>query len=356
MVVPLILLAVLAFMAAKPSKQVLLQSYSSVSQTRSIKGVFVITVFFYHFTSYVHLESWYDLPLRFYCSCFGQLMVAPFFFYSGYGIFESIKTKGHGYIQTFPKNRILKTLLHFDFAVCLFLLLDLLIGERVSISRFVLSLTAWDSIGNSNWFIFAILCAYVSVYAAMIFFGENLSVSFLLVTALLLVYVAVISHFKGLTWYDTILAFPLGCLLSLHKAKFESIMQRKRIAPIGALIGICILSVTQCGILHGFLKSQIALLAFLSLIVFLSLRIRFENRILNWFGTQVFWIYILQRIPMNLFSFLHLNEYNKYLFFVLCFASTLVLASLFSRWNNYLDSFFLNHCIENIANHRSRSD
>ena len=342
MIVPLILLAVLAFIAAKPSKQVLLQSYCSVSQTRSIKGIFVITVFFSHFCPYVHLESWYDLPLRYYCSCFGQLMVAPFFFYSGYGIFESIKAKGHGYIQTFPRNRILKTLLHFDFAVCLFLLLDLLIGEHVSISRFVLSLTGWDSIGNSNWFIFAILCAYVSVYTAMVFFGENLSLSLLLVTALLLVYVVVISHFKELPWFDTVLAFPLGCLLSLHKAKFESIMKGKRIAPIGALLGIFILSVTQSGIVHGFIKSQIALLAFLYVLVFLSLHIRLENRILNWFGTHVFGIYILQRIPMNLFSFLHLNEYNMYLYFVLCFASTLVLASLFSRWNNCFDSAIFN--------------
>ena len=346
MVVPLILLAVLAFMAAKPSKQVLLQSYCSVSQTRSIKGIFAITVFFSHFCSYVHLESWYDLPLRFYCSFFGQLMVAPFFFYSGYGIFESIKTKGHGYIKTFPKNRILKTLLHFDFAVCLFLLLDLLIGERVSISRFVLALTGWDSIGNSNWFVFAILCAYASAFAGMFLYRKNLSLSLLLVTALLLVYVVIISRFKGLAWFDTILAFPLGCLLSLHKAKFESILQGKRIAPIGALIGIFILLATQSGllatqsgnILHGFIKSQIALLAFLFVLVFLSLHIRLESRILNWFGTQVFGIYILQRIPMNLFSFLHLSEYNMYLFFVLCFASTLVLSSLFSRWNNYFDS------------------
>ncbi len=338
MIVPLILLAVLAFSAAKPSKQVLLQSYCSVSQTRSIKGIFVITVFFYHFISYVHLESWYDLPLRYYCSCFGQLMVAPFFFYSGYGIFESIKAKGPGYIQAFPQKRILKTLFHFDFAVCLFLLLDLLIGERLSLSRFVLSLIGWDSIGNSNWFIFAILCAYVSVYTAMVFFGKDLSLSLILVTVLLLVYVVVISHFKGLTWFDTILAFPLGCLLSLHKTKFESIMKGKRIAPIGALLGIFILSVTQSGIVHGFIKSQIALLAFLYVLIFLSLHVRLENRILNWFGTQVFWIYILQRIPMNLFSFLHLNEYNMYLYFVLCFASTLVLASLFSRWSNRFDS------------------
>jgi hypothetical protein len=345
MVVPVILLAVLAFIAAKPSKRVLLQSYCSVSQTRSIKGVFVITVFFYHFFSYVHLESWYDLPLRYYCSCFGQLMVAPFFFYSGYGIFESIKTKGRGYIQSFPKQRILKTLLHFDFAVCLFLLLDLLIEERVSVSRFMLSLVGWESIGNSNWFIFAILCAYVSVFSAMVLFGENLSLSLLLVTALLLVYAVVISQFKGLTWYDTIFAFPLGCLLSLHKTKFESIiLQRKLIAPIGALIGILILSVTQSGIIpprFNIIKSQIALLAFLSVIVFLSLHIHFENRILNWFGTHVFGVYIMQRIPMNLFSFLHLNEYNIYLFFVLSFASTLVLSSLFSKWNTFFDSVVL---------------
>ena len=65
----------------------------SVEQSQAIKGVFVITVFFSHFCSYVVFDKWYDALMLKYCHWLGQLMVVPFLFYSGYGIFESVKKK-----------------------------------------------------------------------------------------------------------------------------------------------------------------------------------------------------------------------------------------------------------------------
>ena len=41
------------------------------------------------------------------------LMVTMFLFYSGYGVFESIKKKKEKYINTIPKRRFLKTLINF---------------------------------------------------------------------------------------------------------------------------------------------------------------------------------------------------------------------------------------------------
>ena len=41
-----------------------------------------------------------------------QLMVTMFLFYSGYGVMESIKRKGDDYIKSFPKKRILTTLIN----------------------------------------------------------------------------------------------------------------------------------------------------------------------------------------------------------------------------------------------------
>ena len=169
----------------------------SVPQTQAIKGFFVVTVFFSHFCSYVHFGAWYDSAIQVYCRFFGQLMVAPFLFYSGYGIFESVKKKGIEYVRALPKRRILKVLLHFDFAVLLFLLLDFVIGRPVSLSEFVLSLVAWQSIGNSNWFIFAILCAYAFAYVGLSLFKGRLLPSLFFITALSLVYIFVVYHFKS---------------------------------------------------------------------------------------------------------------------------------------------------------------
>lgn len=235
MILPLLLTITLLFVAVKPSKDVLLRSYCSVSQTQTIKGFFVIIVFFSHFCSYVSLDTWYDSAMQKCCGYLGQLMVAPFLFYSGYGIFESVKKKGPNYIAQFPKKRILKVLLHFDLAVFLFLALDVLIERPVALCQFALSLIAWESIGNSAWFVFAILCAYVFAFIGLSLSNGNLKYSLVIVTVLSLLYIVAMFRFKPGYWYDTILAFPLGCLLSVLKENFGIFIGKKFVALGGGI-------------------------------------------------------------------------------------------------------------------------
>ena len=78
-------------------------------QTTCINGIFVLFVFLSHFGQYETMP-WNNLLLA-----IGQLMVAPFLFYSGYGIMEQIQRRGIVYIDSMPRKRILKLLLN-----CLF--------------------------------------------------------------------------------------------------------------------------------------------------------------------------------------------------------------------------------------------
>lgn len=338
MILPLLLAIVFLFIAVKPSKDVLLQSYCSVSQTQTIKGFFVIIVFFSHFCSYVSLDTWYDSAMQSSCGYLGQLMVAPFIFYSGYGIFESVKKKGENYVRQFPKKRILKVLLHFDLAVLLFLVLDILIEHPVTLYKFTLSLIAWESIGNSTWFIFAILCAYAFAYIGLNLANGNLKYSFVIITALSLLYIVIMFHYKPEYWYDTMLAFPLGCLLSLFKGNFNIFIGKKFVTPVGMMVSFFVLFIAKIGCFpSSFINNQLALVAFCSVIIFLSLHIRFESKIFSCFGSFVFEIYILQRIPMNLGKHLHWNESNVYLYFMFCFATTLLFAFFFKRITKPID-------------------
>ncbi len=340
MILPLFLTITLLFFAVKPSKDVLLQSYCSVSQTQTIKGFFVVIVFFSHFCSYVSLDIWYDSVMPRCCGWLGQLMVAPFLFYSGYGIFESVKKKGINYVRQLPKKRILKVLLHFDLAVLLFLVFDILIKQPVTLYKFALSLIAWESIGNSTWFIFAILCAYVFAFIGLSLSNGNLKYSLVIVTVLSLLYIVAMFRFKPGYWYDTILAFPLGCLLSVLKENFGIFIGKKFVALGGGLLSIIVLFVAKTGIIpSNFINSQLALVSFCSVIIFLSIHIRLESKILSWFGSLVFEIYILQRLPMNFGKYMHWNEQNIYLYFVFCFLVTLLLAVGFKKMTKRIDAF-----------------
>ena len=100
--------------------------YISVDKTMSIKGIFIIIVFFAHFNNYVSYTAPSDVFYLEYFSKIGQCMVTLFLFYSGYGVMESIKKKNMSYIHKIPVTRILGTLFRFDIAILMFLFLKLI--------------------------------------------------------------------------------------------------------------------------------------------------------------------------------------------------------------------------------------
>lgn len=133
-------------------------------QTTCINGMFVVLVFLSHFGQYERMP--WNKPIL----AIGQLMVAPFLFFSGYGIMEQIKKKGDEYIDHMPRKRIFKFYIHFCMALCIYLLLSFLLDKDYSLSRIIWSFTALSSIGNSNWYVFAILAMYIIVYISFKFY------------------------------------------------------------------------------------------------------------------------------------------------------------------------------------------
>ena len=143
--------------------------YISKEQCNCIKGFFIVVVFCRHIAPYL-VDAGYDFSIfgdslfRHIDGRIGQLLVAMFLFYSGYGVMESIKKKGSNYLDNIPKRRLMPTLANFDVAIVLFLIVDLCLGIHYDTKDVLLSFIGWKSVGNSNWYIFVILCCYLSTY------------------------------------------------------------------------------------------------------------------------------------------------------------------------------------------------
>lgn len=317
--------------------------YLSPPVCQSIKGFFVILIFFSHFNAYISTNNPIDLPLISFCKFFGQLIVVPFFLYSGYGIYESIKKKGSGYINAFPKKRILKTLLHFDLALILFLILNQFLGIHYSIKTFLLSLIAWEDIGNSNWFIFAILATYLFTYIAFKISKNHfrsITIIFLL-TAVFIVALYVLKKEEP-WWYNTIICYPIGILYSYSKEHIEKLFFKP--SKIFLPLSICILACfAVCSIYDHILPTitfQIRAIFFSVLLIIWARLFPFTNSALKWFGGYVFEIYILQRIPMTFFKAQGLND-SLYLYLAICIFATFLLSVAFKKITTYLDSKFI---------------
>ena len=91
--------------------------YLDKEHSTSLKGIFVAIILLSHFNQYITIEqNMFNYPYLLFFERIGQLMVTPFLFFSGYGVMLSIDRK-KGYLNSFLKNRVIKTLIQFDLAV-----------------------------------------------------------------------------------------------------------------------------------------------------------------------------------------------------------------------------------------------
>lgn len=315
--------------------------YMSVDKTMSIKGIFIIMVFFSHFHSYVTFTAPLDIAYLNVFKNIGQCMVTLFMFYSGYGVMESVRKKGISYVHKIPLTRVLGTYFRFDIAIIIFALVQLALGKVFPAKQYILSLTGWDSVGNSNWYIFAIVVAYAVTFIAFEIGRDKgkYVVSAAILTVGILSYIYILAHFKlkDAYWFDTIICYACGVWYSLLREKVEKIINHN------VFIYIATLLITVAGTLYfmktrgnSFVHRELCMLFFTAFVVVLSMRVSFHNKVLMWCGQHLFGLYILQRIPMIIFRAVGVADFNIYLYFVLCLVVTVPMSYLFEKYTGKL--------------------
>jgi len=311
------------------------EDYMGVPQTTAIKGFFAVVILFSHMASYLNMtETFQDRLFASVMWSIGQLMVTLFFFYSGFGIMESYRKKGTSYYRSFIRTRLLKVLLHFDLAVLLFAVVNLILKIDYPVSQYITCWFAWDSIGNSNWFIFDTLMFYLITFTAMMISEETKIPPKLfcsVITVLCVLLWGVLEWTKGepmAYWYNTILCFPLGLWYSEFKKSIDSLARKWPLWIAGLfLIGAVF------AVLHAKKTTNAFCLCapvFCLLITWITMKIRFNNKVLLWLGKYSFSIYIIQRIPMIILKHFGLVS-NNILFSALSVITVFPLAFAFQK-------------------------
>ena len=274
-------------------------TYLSKEQTNAIKGIFILLVIFRHFKQYVGNLSILDKTLVLWDDYLDQLIVVMFLFYSGYGVFLSIKNKGKDYIDKFLVKRVLPVLAQFMAIVVVYYGIGLLMGKAYSVKQLLLSLIGWQSVGNSNWYIFGIISLYLITYISAVVSKEK-EVSFFVLSFVMTVFLIVgLSYVKENYWYNTLGVYFFGMLY----ARFEKRITKLFLNPFVYVVGFCIFAyiyhITRT--YSGFLVCyQLMSILFAFLIVLITMRVKIGNRYLLFWGENLFPAYMLQRLPMIL--------------------------------------------------------
>ena len=305
--------------------------YISKNTCNVVKGVCIWLVFICHISGYMSdiptLNSWDNMLYRF-NGYVRQLLVVPFLFYSGYGVTLAVMSKGKEYAGSIPRKRVLPTLLRFDVAVMIFVLMNLLLGFKLDIKTVLLALTGWESVRNSNWYIFCILVCYMISWGSFKLGGVSRRMLIWLWAGIILYNVSLYLT-KGFWWYDTVFSYGFGALFAFYKDSLQELI-RKRYRPL--------LIVSLCGFLIFYnlhdkfsISANITGVFLCCLLVLFTSKVKLKNRLLEWSGKNLFPLYIYQRLPMFALSTLaggsFMNE-HYYLYVAACFIITVIIALL----------------------------
>lgn len=318
--------------------------YLSRHHTSMMNGVFIWLVFLRHFSQYHPAVGGVDAWLLEH-DCLGQLIVAPFFFFSGWGIMSSLQKKGKVYVRQLVQSRFLGLWVKFAIAVLLFALLQWCLGVVYPWQQVLISLIGWVSVGNSNWFVFMTLLLYLMV--AVVFFTTPPQKPWLGIGAMVLLVGGVVYVFgmlKPSYWYNTLLCFPAGMMwLLLCKMSSDKTLRRGWLASLvcvpagwwlhmhgGDLVKELPLLSFWCGSMLDNAGAVLFALGVALLTGSISLaapRLSVCGRVLAWCGgPALFYLYIYQRIPMLVGSHYELHTSMPEFYAAACVIVTVLIA------------------------------
>lgn len=310
------------------------REYLAFDTTNTVKGFFILLVFISHVIPYT-VKSGAE-----FCNLFwlvhnriGQWIVAMFLFYSGYGIMESIKKKGNAYIAAIPKHRIFNTLLNFDVAVLAFIVVSIFVGADFSLQQYLLAFTGWETVGNSNWYIFIILLCYVVTFIAFSC-SNNRKLNALVCLLLSLLMIVLLGLFKQDYWYNTMLCYSAGIFFSLYREKTEDFIQKKYwVLLLTSLVLLVLLFVFPYS-LKGITYNAFSIV-FCAMVLLLTMKFKIKSSVLQWCGNNLFPLYIYQRIPMIVFASISGGAFvadYPLIYTLVCLIITVIIAYLYRFW------------------------
>lgn len=334
----IIILLIITYGMQVKNKDEFFIDYCSKKQTATINGIFSLLIFLSHSAQYTKLGGALDDPYLSFRAYIGQIVVASFLLYSGYGIMESINKKGASYAHDIPKKRFFKLWYHYAIVVVMFIIVDLVFHRHYETKNMILAFTGYSTVGNSNWYLFITFAMYLIIFASFMIFRKNKYFALALVVVLTGAFAYVEWKMDmGARFYNTIFCFPAGMIFSLVKPTIDKIVMKNDTvwSICFALLfgGFYLLSRHRGSSLffNGF-----AILA-VAMIMMINMKVKIENPILDFFGNHIFSFFILQRIPMIILSELGICR-HKYVFIVASFIATICIAPIFDMLMSKLDS------------------
>ena len=211
------------------------EEYTSLEQTRILRGVTALGVALHHMAQKTcapwHPQIYMVHGLDFFIPM-GFMFVGVFFFCSGLGLYKSLKTKPD-YLKGFFRRRILPIVIAYYLSEILYTVIRLAMGEKMDLKTVLWYLSGLHMSNFNAWYVIAIPFFYLAFWAAFRFCKKEGGAIFrvFLFTLGYTALGAFIDHqndwwMRGEWWYNSVILFPLGLLFGKYEKRVTAFLKK----------------------------------------------------------------------------------------------------------------------------------
>lgn len=283
----------------------------------------------------------------------GVCFVGIFFFFSGYGLLQSLNKK-EDYLKGFFRKRLPVILIPFYLVIVIFLAFYFFVGDDLGgATEWISYLLGWKLINSHMWYIVEIFILYIVFFLLFRFIskrGVALALMGIFVAALTIGSL-LLGHgeywFQGEWWFNTSFLFFIGMLIAQYEEPFKAFVKKCYI-PLLIVIaaGTVILQRATAYMLENYsywsetetsqaygdkircLAVQLPFVIFFVLFVLLvTMKLQFKNKVMDFLGTISLELYLIHNLFLELFIRPDLVSIENSVLYTLAVLSCSILAA-----------------------------
>lgn len=324
LVIILIALALLLFAGIKFSKIKEWQEEPlALDKAKAIQGFAAVAIIIHHLSQQLVERAG---PVGFFEEL-GVLFVGIFFFFSGYGLYTSLKTK-ENYLKGFLGKRLVAVLIPFYVCNTVFVINSCLTGASYKPLQLLYVLSGWSLLNDHMWYVIEIVILYIAFFIFYRFI-KNRTVATVAMSVFVLVMMAgslMLCHgsdfscsywFMGEWWYNSSFLFIIGIIFSRHIEGLRKIARKIYfiLLPVFAALTVLLGLQTRYALKTWSYWSEIPgedpayldkirclaiqlpwIIVFVCFVLLLMMKLKFGNPVLKFLGTISLELYLIHNL------------------------------------------------------------
>ena len=295
----------------------------SLSTSKAIQGFSAVAIILHHLSQDLMKEAG---PFEFLSGC-GVLFVGIFFFFSGYGLYTSLKTK-KDYLKGFLRKRLITILIPFYMCIAVFTVASCICGTKYKVKDLILVLSGWSLINSHMWYIVEIAILYLAFFIIYKLIKNRTAATVVMAIFVLAMMGGslYLCHgkdfscpywFMGEWWYNASILFVIGIIVSKHQDALRKIARKGYVilVPLFAVLTAVFGKITSRFLEKYSYWSEIPgedpryldklrclsvqvpfILCFVLFVLLVMMKVRFGNPVLKFLGAISLELYLIHNL------------------------------------------------------------